>query len=42
MGASSRVAFWPKGIAPKEVKSSDIDWGAMLWVAMQLILVAIM
>ena len=29
------------GIAPPEVKSSDIYWGAIPWVIMQLILVAI-
>lgn len=33
--------FYLRGIAPKEVKSSDIYWGALPWVAMQLILVAI-
>jgi len=33
--------FYLRGVAPKEVKSSDIYWGAVPWVGMQLILVAI-
>ena len=33
--------FYLRGIAPKEVKSSDIYWGAIPWVVLQLILVAI-
>jgi len=33
--------FYLRGVAPKEVKSSDIYWGAMPWVGLQLILVAI-
>jgi tripartite ATP-independent transporter DctM subunit len=33
--------FYLRGVAPKEVKSSDIYWGAVPWVVMQLILVAI-
>jgi TRAP-type mannitol/chloroaromatic compound transport system permease large subunit len=33
--------FYLRGIAPKEVKSSDIYWGALPWVALQIILVAI-
>jgi tripartite ATP-independent transporter DctM subunit len=33
--------FYLRGIAPKEVRSSDIYWGAIPWVIMQLILVAI-
>jgi tripartite ATP-independent transporter DctM subunit len=33
--------FYLRGIAPKEVKSNDIYWGALPWVALQLILVAI-
>jgi tripartite ATP-independent transporter DctM subunit len=33
--------FYLRGIAPKEVRSSDIYWGAIPWVLMQLILVAI-
>ncbi len=32
--------FYLRGIAPKEVKSSDIYWGAIPWVVLQLILVA--
>lgn len=34
--------FYLRGIAPKEVKSSDIYWGAVPWVCMQLILVAVL
>ena len=34
--------FYLRGIAPKEVKSSDIYWGAIPWVILQLILVAIL
>lgn len=33
--------FYLRGIAPPEVKSSDIYWGALPWVSMQLILVVI-
>ena len=33
--------FYLRGIAPKEVKSSDIYWGAIPWVVLQLIMVAI-
>jgi tripartite ATP-independent transporter DctM subunit len=33
--------FYLRGVAPKSVKSSDIYWGALPWVGMQLILVAI-
>jgi len=33
--------FYLRGVAPKEVKSSDIYWGAVPWVGMQLVLVAI-
>ncbi|OQW60704.1 MAG: C4-dicarboxylate ABC transporter [Proteobacteria bacterium SG_bin9] len=33
--------FYLRGIAPPEVKSSDIYWGAIPWVAMQIILVVI-
>jgi TRAP-type mannitol/chloroaromatic compound transport system permease large subunit len=33
--------FYLRGIAPKEVKSSDIYWGAIPWVILQLILVSI-
>src|SRR5258706_15692814 len=32
--------FYLRGVAPKEVKSSDIYWGALPWVGLQLILVA--
>ena len=34
--------FYLRGIAPKEVKSSDIYWGAVPWVILQLILVGIL
>ncbi len=34
--------FFLRGIAPKEVKSSDIYWGAIPWVILQLMLVAIL
>lgn len=34
--------FYLRGIAPKEVKSSDIYWGAIPWVVLQLVLVAIL
>jgi tripartite ATP-independent transporter DctM subunit len=33
--------FYLRGIAPREVKSSDIYWGAVPWVGMQIILVII-
>ena len=33
--------FYLRGIAPKDVKSSDIYWGAMPWVGLQMIMVAI-
>src|SRR5918998_1006033 len=33
--------FYLRGIAPPEVRSSDIYWGAIPWVGLQLILVAI-
>ena len=33
--------FYLRGIAPKEVKSSDIYWGSIPWVILQLILVLI-
>ncbi|HUN69317.1 MAG TPA: TRAP transporter large permease subunit, partial [Burkholderiales bacterium] len=33
--------FYLRGIAPKEVKSSSIYWGAIPWVALQLIMVGI-
>ncbi|WP_428247118.1 TRAP transporter large permease [Ferrovibrio sp.] len=34
--------FYLRGIAPPQVKSRDIYWGAIPWVGMQLILVAIL
>ena len=34
--------FYLRGIAPKEVKSSDIYWGAIPWVVLQVMLVAIL
>ena len=34
--------FYLRGIAPKSVKTSDIYWGAIPWVVLQLILVAIL
>jgi tripartite ATP-independent transporter DctM subunit len=34
--------FYLRGIAPREVKSADIYWGAVPWVVLQLILVAIL
>jgi tripartite ATP-independent transporter DctM subunit len=33
--------FYLRGIAPKTVKSSDIYWGAIPWVGLQLIMAAI-
>src|SRR4029434_8950419 len=33
--------FYLRGVAPKEVKSSDIYWGALPWVGLQLIMVDI-
>ncbi len=33
--------FYLRGVAPKEVKSSDIYWGAIPWVILQLVLVAL-
>ena len=33
--------FYLRGVAPKEVKSSDIYWGAIPWVVLQLIMVAL-
>jgi hypothetical protein len=32
--------FYLRGVAPKEVKSSDIYWGALPWIGLQLIMVA--
>jgi tripartite ATP-independent transporter DctM subunit len=34
--------FYLRGVAPKEVKSADIYWGAVPWVVMQLLLVTIL
>jgi tripartite ATP-independent transporter DctM subunit len=34
--------FYLRGIAPKEVKSSEIYWGAVPWLGLQLVLVAIL
>ena len=34
--------FYLRGIAPPNIKSSDIYWGAIPWVVLQLILVAIL
>ena len=33
--------FYLRGVAPKEVKSSDIYWGALPWIGLQLMMVAI-
>lgn len=33
--------FYLRGVAPKEVKSSDIYWGAIPWVGLQLIMTLI-
>ena len=33
--------FYLRGVAPKEVKSSDIYWGALPWIVLQLIMVAL-
>jgi len=33
--------FYLRSVAPKEVKSSDIYWGSIPWVVLQLLLVAI-
>jgi len=33
--------FYLRGVAPKEVKSSDIYWGALPWIGLQLIMVAV-
>ncbi len=34
--------FYLRAIAPKEVKTSDIYWGSLPWIALQLLLVGIM
>ncbi|NRR30171.1 TRAP transporter large permease subunit [Oxalobacteraceae bacterium] len=31
--------FYLRGVAPKEVKSSDIYWGALPWVGLQMVMV---
>ena len=33
--------FYLRGVAPKEVRSSDIYWGALPWVALQLVMVGL-
>jgi len=33
--------FYLRGVAPKEVKSSDIYWGAMPWIGLQALMVAL-
>lgn len=33
--------FYLRGVTPKEVKSSDIYWGALPWVGLQLIMVVL-
>lgn len=33
--------FYLRGVAPKEVKSSDIYWGALPWVGLQMIMTLI-
>jgi TRAP-type mannitol/chloroaromatic compound transport system permease large subunit len=33
--------FYLRGIAPREVRSSDIYWGAIPWVVLQLLMVAL-
>ena len=33
--------FYLRGVAPREVKSSDIYWGALPWVGLQLVMVAL-
>jgi TRAP-type mannitol/chloroaromatic compound transport system permease large subunit len=33
--------FYLRSVVPKEVKSSDIYWGAVPWVVLQLIMVAL-
>jgi TRAP-type mannitol/chloroaromatic compound transport system permease large subunit len=33
--------FYLRGVAPKEVKSSDIYWGALPWVGLQMGMVAL-
>ncbi|MCA1501322.1 TRAP transporter large permease subunit, partial [Bradyrhizobium sp. NBAIM14] len=33
--------FYLRGVAPREVKSSDIYWGAVPWIGLQAIMVAV-
>jgi hypothetical protein len=33
--------FYLRGIAPREVKSADIYWGALPWVGLQLVMATI-
>jgi TRAP-type mannitol/chloroaromatic compound transport system permease large subunit len=33
--------FYLRGVAPKEVKSSDIYWGAVPWIGLQAIMVVL-
>jgi TRAP-type mannitol/chloroaromatic compound transport system permease large subunit len=33
--------FYLRGVAPKEVKSSDIYWGAIPWIGLQMIMVVL-
>jgi TRAP-type mannitol/chloroaromatic compound transport system permease large subunit len=33
--------FYLRGVAPREVKSSDIYWGALPWVGLQMIMVVL-
>jgi len=33
--------FYLRGVAPKEVKSSDIYWGAVPWIGLQIIMVVL-
>ena len=33
--------FYLRGVAPKEVKSSDIYWGALPWIGLQMIMVVL-
>lgn len=33
--------FYLRGVAPKEVKSSDIYWGAVPWVLLQIVMVGL-
>jgi hypothetical protein len=33
--------FYLRGVAPREVKSSDIYWGAVPWIGLQIIMVVL-